>query len=200
MPILPANFAIRWRILRFLFFMVGRGWVGRHRGGLRGPDGGMGIVSILGIPFLQEKSANVWNPMNPDELGGFDAQITLKMTSNLKKKLDAMYAQNGIQPAELFRRLAFAAIEYYENTGHFSLPAKVIPEADFRLFGKTEITPSDLGKAVQSRLANLQEINDAKSRAGKESPARRHKKTQDAIRKLIADEEGPVTPGLTRSN
>ena len=128
--------------------------------------------------------------MNPDELGGFDAQITLKMTSNLKKKLDAMYAQNGIQPAELFRRLAFAAIEYYENTGHFSLPAKVIPDTDFSLFGKTEITPSNLSEAVKSRLANLQKLNDAKSRAGTESPARRHKKSQDYIRKMIAEEEG----------
>lgn len=66
--------------------------------------------------------------MNPEKLYTFDAQITLKMPSALKRRVDGLYEKTGIQPAELFRRLAGAAADFYERHGWFSFPVSVTPE------------------------------------------------------------------------
>jgi len=99
----------------------------------------------------------------------YDAQITLKMTDALKKRLDSMRLQSGIETAEMLRQLATAAVDYYEGIGRFHLPALVVPASDFEFFGKTEIKARELGEAVKARLADFRRANNKRSQAAQDA-------------------------------
>lgn len=66
--------------------------------------------------------------MNPDELNVFDAQISVKMSKELKARLQKIVVKHGLPLPEILRRLGAAAADFYDEHGWFSFPAIIIPE------------------------------------------------------------------------
>ena len=66
--------------------------------------------------------------MNPNELGAdYSTQVNVKMSAGLKASLGKIYLKHGTPTPELLRQLAVAAVDHFERTGSFTLPAQVLP-------------------------------------------------------------------------
>jgi hypothetical protein len=59
---------------------------------------------------------------------GFDAQINVKMSRDLRARLRKIEAKHGTPVPEILRRLGVAAAVFFEKNGYLTFPAAVIPE------------------------------------------------------------------------
>ena len=85
---------------------------------------------------------------------GFDAQINVKMSRDLKERLRHIEARHGTPVSEILRRLGAAAVVFFEENGYLTFPAAIVPETfsppPTRKGGKKQ-KPSVSGAARQKR-------------------------------------------------
>jgi len=59
---------------------------------------------------------------------GFDAQINVKMSRDLRDRLRKIEAKHGAPVSEILRRLGAAAAVFFEENGYLTFPASIMPE------------------------------------------------------------------------
>jgi len=59
---------------------------------------------------------------------GFDAQINVKMSRDLRERLRRIEARHGTPVSEILRRLGAAAAVFFEENGFLTFPASIVPE------------------------------------------------------------------------
>jgi hypothetical protein len=59
---------------------------------------------------------------------GFDAQINVKMSRDLRARLRKIETKHGTPVPEILRRLGVAAVLFFEKNGYLTFPAAVVPE------------------------------------------------------------------------
>jgi len=59
---------------------------------------------------------------------GFDAQINVKMSRDLRDRLRKIEAKHGTPVSEILRRLGAAAVVFFEKNGYLTFPASIMPE------------------------------------------------------------------------
>lgn len=130
--------------------------------------------------------------MHSDDINGpHEDQINVKLSASLKKRLGKIYEDKGIAPAEILRRIAICAVEYYEETGKFSFPLILASHED--LLG--EIDP------VFTRLENIRGVlqkasNDAKSQAAQNASLKaRHQRWRKEVKKIEMGEPKVIFAG-----
>ncbi|MDR0902184.1 MAG: hypothetical protein LBM92_05380 [Opitutaceae bacterium] len=59
---------------------------------------------------------------------GFDAQVNVKMSRELRARLRKIEARHGTPVPEILRRLGAAAAEFFDRNGYLTFPASIVPE------------------------------------------------------------------------
>lgn len=59
---------------------------------------------------------------------GFDTQVNVKMSRELKESLRRIEALHGTPVPEILRRLGAAAVMFFEKNGYLTFPVSIAPE------------------------------------------------------------------------